>query len=912
MIIARLLVSLLFICALTGAALAAEVAVSTNSADQVNPDVSGNYIAWEDHRGDFSRIYLYAIPSGKVTIIPPPTPSSNQYQPAICGDSVVFVSHSKTGYEVRLYSIESGTSTPIRSSTELLEEPDVHETSTGVTVVWTEYVQNDPYGAANNDIWLQSRPKGIGFTQTRCLSDGGYETSPRISGTDVVWMHKTEVPGLDSYHGPYDVYRATTSGSAPELVSTSTAGDRNMGPDVSGANVVWQDSDEIDDYGAQVLLSALPPPASGPTVFRPLLSDTPPASWAYRDPAISGTTIVYLEGDLGASPATSRLKVAEVGSATSVFLTSSTTTFNPCIDGKTVVWQDRRAGNYDIYMATMTPTPISGCTAITEPGWYTLEADIVESSCPVAIDIQCSDVYLDGQGHLVDGRDLPGTNGILVRDFEIIMGEEVLVLSTNVQIGDIHLTDWGTGVQALGSDNLSLSGVSASSGVDGIVLDPLCGDGALTSCSITDNSGDGLWVADNSGASITNCTIARNGGHGAFLFTSGIDVRDSMIAENGRDGINLDRAGLLLHNSTVRDNGESGINLYNVVSAVCMIEGTTITGNAIGISDLNIYGGGRVIYNNIFNNTLNVVSVAVSQYNTMVAPGPNIIGGPFIGGNFYAQPNGQGFSETHADSNGDGFCDEEYVINDGTEFLNDPVIDHLPLHRPGTVPTVAPMIVVQAEDYLAGGEGVGYHDTTAGNSGGDPYRQDDVDIAPLGTKGHVVTRIAEGEWTRYQVWIDATGNVNYPLGLRLAGWADGQTITVAVAGMTGSVDVPVPMTGSTTTYGYGNASIRLKPGLNTIQFTYHGSAMNFDSFTLDPAAISPAKVVPGGSASPTDTNYDGKYDDVNGNGRKDFADVVLYFNQMSWIAANEPVALFDYNGNGRIDFADVVWLFDQL
>ena len=50
---------------------------------------------------------------------------------------------------------------------------------------------------------------------------------------------------------------------------------------------------------------------------------------------------------------------------------------------------------------------------------------------------------------------------------------------------------------------------------------------------------------------------------------------------------------------------------------------------------------------------------------------------------------------------------------------------------------------------------------------------------------------------------------------------------------------------------------------------------------------------------------------MNGNGRKDFADVVLYFNQMTWIAANEPVAAFDCNGNGRIDFADVVWLFNN-
>ncbi len=73
-----------------------------------------------------------------------------------------------------------------------------------------------------------------------------------------------------------------------------------------------------------------------------------------------------------------------------------------------------------------------------------------------------------------------------------------------------------------------------------------------------------------------------------------------------------------------------------------------------------------------------------------------------------------------------------------------------------------------------------------------------------------------------------------------------------------------------------------------------------------------AVMVPGGSDLPTDTNADGLCDDVNGNGRKDFADVVLFFNQMTWIAENEPVSLFDYNANGRIDFADVVWLFNNL
>ena len=89
--------------------------------------------------------------------------------------------------------------------------------------------------------------------------------------------------------------------------------------------------------------------------------------------------------------------------------------------------------------------------------------------------------------------------------------------------------------------------------------------------------------------------------------------------------------------------------------------------------------------------------------------------------------------------------------------------------------------------------------------------------------------------------------------------------------------------------------------------------MSYPDSDLKYARALSVVAIPGGSGlPPADTNGDGLYDDANGNGRADFDDVVLYFNQMAWIAANEPVSLFDYNGNGRIDFADVVWLFNHL
>ena len=113
--------------------------------------------------------------------------------------------------------------------------------------------------------------------------------------------------------------------------------------------------------------------------------------------------------------------------------------------------------------------------------------------------------------------------------------------------------------------------------------------------------------------------------------------------------------------------------------------------------------------------------------------------------------------------------------------------------------------------------------------------------------------------------------------------------------------------GSYVLLGYSRSSAS-----GDITGTNHGG-LDFWVVKLDAGAL-PVLAVPPSSDLPTDTDADGLYDDVNGNGRKDFADVVLYFNQMTWITANEPTGAldFDYNNNGRIDFADVAWLFNNL
>ena len=61
-----------------------------------------------------------------------------------------------------------------------------------------------------------------------------------------------------------------------------------------------------------------------------------------------------------------------------------------------------------------------------------------------------------------------------------------------------------------------------------------------------------------------------------------------------------------------------------------------------------------------------------NYWNITKSAGTNIAGGPYLGGNYWASPDGTGFSQTHEDR-GDGFCDEPYVFDQWNT-------DYLPLH----------------------------------------------------------------------------------------------------------------------------------------------------------------------------------------------------------------------------------------
>ncbi|NUB90755.1 DUF839 domain-containing protein [Haloterrigena sp. SYSU A121-1] len=68
----------------------------------------------------------------------------------------------------------------------------------------------------------------------------------------------------------------------------------------------------------------------------------------------------------------------------------------------------------------------------------------------------------------------------------------------------------------------------------------------------------------------------------------------------------------------------------------------------------------------------------------------------------------------------------------------------------------------------------------------------------------------------------------------------------------------------------------------------------------------------GSGQAPTDLDGDGRFEDVNGNGRLDYQDVTLLFENLEGDAVQLNEAAFDFNDNGRIDYDDVVALYDEL
>jgi hypothetical protein len=181
---------------------------------------------------------------------------------------------------------------------------------------------------------------------------------------------------------------------------------------------------------------------------------------------------------------------------------------------------------------------------------------------------------------------------------------------------------------------------------------------------------------------------------------------------------------------------------------------------------------------------------------------------------------------------------------------------------------------------------------TANDTASRPIRvgRTDFAVAGLATDGPVEV---DGYVTvDVEVRNDGSLDGDAPVAVSLGG-QQVETATVAVpAGETTPVEVPVD-TGER------------PPGTYTARVAVandsRSTTVEIRERTVEPVATA--------AESPTDPDDDGEYEDVDGDGRASFRDVVVLFEHLDDSAVRSDPGAFDFDGDGTVSFADVVGLF---
>ncbi len=203
---------------------------------------------------------------------------------------------------------------------------------------------------------------------------------------------------------------------------------------------------------------------------------------------------------------------------------------------------------------------------------------------------------------------------------------------------------------------------------------------------VKDNSEGFILTRDSMNNSLSNNLIENNKNRG---FTSQDGATSNKLFNNtiikNLDGIFITNqiyiGSNVIESNIIKDNIESGI---KISSSLNRFTNNIIVGNKNGLILLDT-NTQNLFYNNIFNNTINVEDGGDNNenyWNITKTPGKNIVGGPFIGGNFWSDYKG-------IDTSRDGLGDTELPYNANNEIAIGG--DFLPLTL---VDVVAPKITI--------------------------------------------------------------------------------------------------------------------------------------------------------------------------------------------------------------------------
>jgi parallel beta-helix repeat protein len=190
----------------------------------------------------------------------------------------------------------------------------------------------------------------------------------------------------------------------------------------------------------------------------------------------------------------------------------------------------------------------------------------------------------------------------------------------------------------------------------------------------------GIYLSSSFGNMLNDNTLLNNS-IGIYLDMYSHDniINNNNASSNVNGGISL----ISSYSNTVSNNvfwsDYVGINMWSSYN------NSISKNNVQNNSESGVYldsSYNNTIFNNLFNNTNNFYfyflgTIYQNFWNTSRQSGTRIYSaGNEIGGNYWTNPSGNGYSDNCTDANKDGFCDNAYVLNQTENSSN---IDYLPL-----------------------------------------------------------------------------------------------------------------------------------------------------------------------------------------------------------------------------------------